>query len=249
LIALRHTAVHGWRTRRHIAHNTTDFKVADCAPLAALVEPLIARAVLPRLAALFFDATDATAAVHLEVTDLFFVKYDAAHQASLGAHRDGSLISFSIAMNAPDAFVGGVTFFAHSEAPAASAAAAATTATGARSQADDDADRAAVVVRPRAVGDLISHSGKLVHGGVAITAGRRYIVVGFVDARGGVIDAEFISSMSVAQARIDHELDWPLLCGAVGGEGGGGIAVCGLPWATELFRPDDPFTDVFHPYT
>ena len=229
-IALRHVAEHGWRTKRHVAHNTTDFEVDDCAPLAALLRPLVARAVLPRIAALFFDSemvpgegAEGAAAcsgreaggVHLEVNDLFFVKYDAAHQASLGPHRDGSLVSFSIAMNAPDEFTGGGTFFEHPEIEAA-AAACDGTARCAREVEERRADDL-VVVRPSAVGDLISHSGKLVHGGVAITEGLRYIVVGFVSVVGGHIDSDFLSSQTVGMVRIDPSLDWSILCGAVGG--------------------------------
>ena len=233
-IALRYVAEHGWRTKRHVAHNTTDFEVDDCAPLAALLRPLVAQAVLPRIAALFFDSEmspeegaegeaigsdgdSAADGVHLVVNDLFFVKYDPERQASLGAHRDGSLVSFSIAMNAPDEFIGGGTFFAHPEVEAAGAV-----MSGAPSGAADDT----VVVRPSAVGDLISHSGKLVHGGVAITEGLRYIVVGFVHVVGGHVDSDFLSSQTVGMVRIDPALDWSILCGAVGGTASP-KAVCG----------------------
>ena len=199
-IALQHAHVHGWRTQRHVAHNTTDFAVRDCLALAELVAPLL-DTILPRLRALFFSGSSEPAPA-LAVNDLFFVKYDAEHQASLGPHRDGSIVSFSIAMNSPAVFKGGGTFFAHHDVA------------GKDRRVDDDD---MTIVRPTAVGDLVLHSGKLVHGGVAITSGVRYILVGFVQATGGVVDAAFMSSMTCAQARIDPELDWPILCGAVGG--------------------------------
>ena len=241
-IALIHADVHGWRTQRHVAHNTTDFAVQDCPELSALIAPMIATTVLPQLTALFFDGSEPAPA--LTVHDLFFVKYDAEHQASLGPHRDGSIVSFSVAMNSPADFDGGGTFFAHGEKASPSSAKTAASAVGRKDRVDD-----MTIVRPTAVGDLVLHSGKLVHGGVIITAGVRYILVGFVKAKGGVVDEAFMSSMSCAQARIDPELDWPILCGAVGGSRGGGVQACGLPWATELFKPDSPFVDVINPYS
>jgi hypothetical protein len=50
----------------------------------------------------------------LVINDLFYVRYDATTpgaQRSLEAHRDGSLLSFSIALSSPDDFVGGGTRF------------------------------------------------------------------------------------------------------------------------------------------
>ena len=198
-------------TSRHSAHTTTDFSVYDCAPLAALLRGVCCETVLPTLAALYFN--DA-ARVELRVEDCFFVKYDGAEgrQHGLGAHRDGSLLSFSIAMNAPAAFNGGGTFFAHGEQGGRSARAA-SPASSASVQVCDSERRAApcprelgsgsgeTVVRPTSVGDLIAHCGKLVHGGVALTRGVRYILVGFVKCSGGAASDAFLDSMTVDRDR------------------------------------------------
>ena len=205
-IATKHVRVHGWETCRHSAHTTTDFSVYDCAPLAALLREVCCSTVLPTLAALYFDDADR---VELRVEDCFFVKYDGAEgrQRGLGAHRDGSLLSFSIAMNAPTAFAGGGTFFAHGERGGQSARAA--SSASAPAHARDSERRAApcpaalgagsgeTVVRPTAVGDLIAHCGKLVHGGVALARGVRYILVGFVKCSGGAASDAFLDSMTV----------------------------------------------------
>ena len=79
-------------------------------------------------------------------------RYNAsAGQSFLKPHRDGSVVSFNIALNAFDAYEGGGTYIARLDE-------------GVRS------DR----------GHVLSHASGMLHGGHPITAGVRYILVAFV---------------------------------------------------------------------
>jgi hypothetical protein len=90
------------------------------------------------------------------LADGFVVKYDAAGgQRELKPHRDGSVLSFNIALNPASEFEGGGTWFA---------------------SLDD-----AIKIDQ---GEMVTHSSALLHGGHGITSGKRYILVGFVILEG-----------------------------------------------------------------
>ena len=90
------------------------------------------------------------------MADGFEVKYDAdGGQKLLKPHRDGSVLSFNIALNPSSEFDGGGTWFA---------------------SLDD-----AVKIDQ---GEICSHASALLHGGHGITRGRRYILVAFVILEG-----------------------------------------------------------------
>lgn len=93
--------------------------------------------------------------------DVFLVKYQFADggQRELSVHRDGALMTFSLLLNDPSDFEGGGTYF----------------------------EESGRVYRP-AQGVAVMHSGKLRHGGFPITAGTRYVLVGFC-----LVDHEKIS--------------------------------------------------------
>ena len=75
--------------------------------------------------------------------------------AGLAPHRDGFLLSFSVLLSRPGVdFQGGGTRLAS----------------------------LGVCASPERAGDVFMHSGKLLHSGEAITAGARFIMVGFVEA-------------------------------------------------------------------
>ena len=100
-----HVAVHGWSTRRHAFHPTTDIPVAgpDVAPaLHAVLRPLVDDVVLPTLALHYnFEV------VELTLRDLFLVKYEAGVegvQDRLRPHRDGCLLSFSILLSEKEVY-------------------------------------------------------------------------------------------------------------------------------------------------
>ena len=122
----------------------------------------------------------------LMVREIFFVRYTPGAQAALAPHRDGHLLSFNILLSEPASFEGGGTRFLGGVMPP--------------------------LLRPQQRGDLTLHCGKLLHEGVAVTAGARYIVVGFVDAAAGCarFDSPFLASRhanhSKARAGCDHEI-------------------------------------------
>jgi hypothetical protein len=92
----------------------------------------------------------------LRLADGFVVKYDAlGGQKELKPHRDGSVVSFNIALNPASEYEGGGTWFASL----------------------DDAVRIEQ-------GQVVSHASGLLHGGHGITTGKRYIMVGFVILEG-----------------------------------------------------------------
>ena len=112
-LAEAHVAEHGWLTKRHSQHPTTDFSLLDAPLVLAAAMPLVSSVVLPTLHSLYFGGANA-GAISLEVNDLFYVRYDgstAGAQRELEAHRDGSLLSFSIALTDPSSFEGGGTRF------------------------------------------------------------------------------------------------------------------------------------------
>eukprot|EP01047_Picozoa_sp_COSAG01_P003491 COSAG01_NODE_104_length_26171_cov_96.617612_17_plen_586_part_00 len=89
--------------------------------------------------------------------DVFVVKYDSDNggQQSLKLHVDDSVVSFQLALNAHGTdFTGGGTYFQSMDCIAA-----------------------------LQMGECITFPGKLIHGGAVVTAGVRYILVGFGKSR------------------------------------------------------------------
>ena len=83
------------------------------------------------------------------------MKYDVAHQRALSQHRDSSSFSFSVLLNDPSDFKGGGTYYAAF-------------------------DRVVHTNR----GDILVHHGSQVHGGVAVSDGVRYLLIGFLGLKG-----------------------------------------------------------------
>ncbi|OLY81489.1 Procollagen-lysine,2-oxoglutarate 5-dioxygenase 2 [Smittium mucronatum] len=84
--------------------------------------------------------------------DLFIVKYSEDSQRGLVLHSDGCLISFNILLNNSEMFSGGGTFF-------------------------EEFKKSFAGVQ----GTALVHDSSLMHSGIDITNGCRYILVGFVD--------------------------------------------------------------------
>jgi hypothetical protein len=101
-------------------------------------------------------------------------------QPGLPLHRDGSLLSFSVLLSRAHegAFAGGGTRFPHLAHADNDDDDAGCAHAGATSR--DVADAHGVV--RLAQGDACVHSGGVLHGGEAVTAGRRLLLVGFVDS-------------------------------------------------------------------
>jgi hypothetical protein len=133
-----------------------DFSTTDL-PVSALstrAQAWVRRAVRERVLGLFAKRAGLDPA-DLFLKDLFLVLYDATQpgaQTSLALHRDGCLFSFNVLINEAADFTGGGTVF-----PALGAVRAAR-------------------------GDCVIHDAKVLHGGAEVTAGRRVVLVGFVDS-------------------------------------------------------------------
>ena len=159
---------------RHASYPTCDFAVPECAALAAYLNDEIGLdgRVLGHLTDLFGIARE-----DMSYLDFFCAHYqvssddaddeaDAAVQTMdrLEAHRDGSLLSFTITLTSPGDFEGGGTFF-----------------DALRDAKPTDVLRPGGVVRPCRAGDGVFHSGKLLHGADVVRSGERTVLVGFVE--------------------------------------------------------------------
>lgn len=85
----------------------------------------------------------------------------------LEAHRDGSLLSFTVTLTPPSEFQGGGTFF-----------------DALRDVSTPDTDsilQAGGTIRPLRAGDAVLHGGKMLHGAAPVTSGQRTVLVGFID--------------------------------------------------------------------
>jgi hypothetical protein len=139
-----------WTTNRHGNFPTTDLPLVELPRTLTLLRRALVERIYPALRQQF--ASYLPDPTKLRVADGFVVKYDsAAGQSSLKAHRDGSVLSFNIALNRAHEYEGGGTWFA----------------------SFNDAIRLEQ-------GQMVSHASGLLHGGHGITMGRRYILVAFV---------------------------------------------------------------------
>jgi hypothetical protein len=89
--------------------------------------------------------------INLNIIDLFIVKYEETQQTYLDFHTDSSMISFNIALNEMNEYEGGGTGF-----------------------------KDGLIIKLNK-GDLLIHSSKVMHAGIPITKGKRYILVGFIN--------------------------------------------------------------------
>lgn len=87
----------------------------------------------------------------IDVADLFIVKYDECGQKTLDMHNDGSFLTFNMALNSEGDYDGGGTLF-------------------------EDG-----VIMRVGQGDVVWHCGQIKHGGLPITRGTRYLLVGFLN--------------------------------------------------------------------
>lgn len=139
----------GWTTQRHANYPTTDVPLVELPQTLGWFKTSLVTVIYPFLTESFdFCLPDPQ---HLKVVDAFVVKYNAtAGQSYLKEHRDGSVLSFNIALNSWDEYEGGGTYF--------------------RSQGAVRSNK----------GHVLAHASGLLHGGHPITAGVRYILVAFV---------------------------------------------------------------------
>jgi hypothetical protein len=147
----------GWTTKRHGNYPTTDIPLVELPDTLKFLRRTLVQRIYPLLRLQFKDyLPPGDAAYKLRVADGFIVKYDAqGGQSELKPHRDGSVLSFNIALNSADEFEGGGTWF----------------------ESLNDAVRIDQ-------GQMVSHASGVLHGGHAITWGKRYILVAFVILEG-----------------------------------------------------------------
>jgi len=145
----------GWTQNRHGNYPTTDLPIVELPQTLDFFRVALVERIYPLLRQQFGMYLP-DGGKSLRVADGFVVKYDAeGGQAELKPHRDGSVLSFNIALNPADEFDGGGTWF-------------------------QSLDGAVKIDQ----GEVVSHSSSLLHGGHGITSGKRYIMVCFVILEG-----------------------------------------------------------------
>lgn len=146
---------------RHATYATCDFAVEECHNMEAYLQSIdFDQRIFTKLQNYYgIDASD------MNFLDLFCANYRTDGMDRLEAHRDGSLLSFTIPLSPPDNYQGGGTFF--------------------DALRDEPSNNIALekngVIRPPRAGDCIMHCGKLLHGADVVTAGERTVLVGFVE--------------------------------------------------------------------
>ena len=100
-----------WTRNRHGNFPTTNLPIVELPETLEFLRVALVERIYPLLSAQF--GTFLPDASKLRVADGFIVKYDAeGGQAELKPHRDGSVLSFNIALNPSDEYEGGGTWFA-----------------------------------------------------------------------------------------------------------------------------------------
>jgi len=144
-----------WTTNRHGNFPTTDIPIVELPNTLQFLRLALQERIYPALRQQF-GAHYLPDPDKLRVADGFVVKYDAAGgQKELQPHRDGSVLSFNIALNPAQDYEGGGTWFASMNQ--------------------------SIKIEQ---GHMVSHASALLHGGHGITSGTRYILVAFVILEG-----------------------------------------------------------------
>lgn len=185
-----HASEHsGWSRGRHQQYPTTDLPLSHLdlsKPAVAAVSRALRDAVLPAFARAF----PSLAGLGLYVDDAFVAKYGEAGgaQRQLNFHSDGTPLSFICTLAPPSA--GGGTLFRAAMPIGEVGGIHSGDSTAGHSGAELDAhavtSSSALALAPRRGDCLIFAGGALLHGGVPVTAGVRYLLIGFVGVgRGG----------------------------------------------------------------
>ncbi|GAX10420.1 hypothetical protein FisN_21Lu122 [Fistulifera solaris] len=155
---------------RHASYATCDFCIEDCPPLQSYLQSIHFDTRIWDLLHSFYN---------IDHDDMSYLDFFCAHYRAksdenletmdrLEAHRDGSLLSFTLLLTPPDRFEGGGTFFEalRDVEP---------------TMENKDTFQTGEVIRPQQAGDAVMHCGKILHGADVITKGQRTVLVGFVD--------------------------------------------------------------------
>jgi hypothetical protein len=156
-----------WTTNRHGNYPTTDIPIVELQQTLHNFQRILQQRIYPNLRhqfGSFLPAPD-----KLRVADGFVVKYDANNgQKELRPHRDGSVLSFNIALNPSHQYNGGGTWFASP------------TCSSTKDTLNSNIMENSGTVIQLEQGHMVSHASALLHGGHPITSGIRYILVAFV---------------------------------------------------------------------
>jgi hypothetical protein len=182
---------------RHVSYATCDFPVENCENLENYLKDI---GFDGRLWKELSDLYDVDAA-DLSYLDLFVAHYQSKDEENtsimdrLEAHRDGTLLSFSLLLNSPEEFTGGGTFY-----------------DALRDVAPSGILHGGGVIRPDQAGQAVLHCGKILHGADVVTSGSRTVLVGFVDVpdrymrRGALAKAcTDFGRMDVAKYRFERQ--------------------------------------------
>ena len=188
---------------RHATYATCDFPVDECETLESYLQEI---GFDDRI---FSELNQLYGVSHQDMSylDFFCAHYHAKPNDEqtavattmdrLEAHRDGSLLSFTIVLTPPTDFQGGGTFF--------------DTLRDVECE-DDPVLQPGGVIRVLRAGDAVLHGGKLLHGADMITSGNRTVLVGFIDVaewcyRPGILSATCRDwgRMDVAAARWERQ--------------------------------------------
>lgn len=164
----------------------TTIEVCDLPRGCELFNRALLPALFPAVVGAFGASLAALPPSRLRVQAAFLVKYNAsAGQTELGYHRDGPLVTATLALNRPSEYDGGGTLIEALGWPAAPPA----------------------PLRLQA-GHALLHPGNVRHGGAPISAGLRYVLVCFMydaaaadHARYCTVSAQGLLSVALRQAR------------------------------------------------
>jgi len=149
----------GWGTLRHVTVPTTDIPLLALPAALRLFNDAMRDAIAPAAAAAFPRRLAAAAGggrARLRVHDAFVVRYEAeGGQAWLPPHRDQGMLSLTLALNEPPEFEGGGTAF----------------------EGEGGGEGLCVGL---GTGQALLFPSQAMHGGAAITRGRRYIIAAFL---------------------------------------------------------------------
>ena len=179
--------IRGWSQSRHDLYPTVDLNVADdhVWPHFAHLKELLDERLSPAI-----EAAYGVPRASLRAQDIFIVRYDAIDtidaiedgnsnsnsnsnngQDHLIQHTDGAFISFNVLLNAD--FSGGGTRFV------------------------DRRSGSSVTAHPRKVGNGLLHRAKVLHEGLSISRGSRYVLVGFIELDTSRYDSGASTGLSV----------------------------------------------------
>jgi predicted 2-oxoglutarate/Fe(II)-dependent dioxygenase YbiX len=162
---------------RHASYATCDFPVEECETLDSfLQETGFDNRVWEHMSKLYGVRYE-----DMTYLDFFCAHYEAEADSGvdiddqqqqttmdrLEAHRDGSLLSFTVTLTPPSEFQGGGTFF--------------DALRDVSSPETDPILQAGGAIRPLRAGDAVLHGGKMLHGAAPVTSGQRTVLVGFID--------------------------------------------------------------------